>query len=91
METLFQITNIFSLRPYLNSNHHLVDDDGVRLTVREWLYWAGHDGVPFANPALCTPNKVCDTDCGALIYPIGERVGRTTTMEDDYIIQQLYN
>jgi len=92
METLFNIKNLFQLRPFLNSDHHLVNDGGVLLSVREWAYWSDKNGIPNRCPELCTPiDEEIDTDNGRIIYPLGEPVGSTTTGEDAYLINQLFN
>lgn len=91
MESLFLITNVFALRPFLNSNHHFVLDGGVNLTVKEWIYWSDKDGIPNENPSLCITHEVLDTDCGSLIYPLGIPVGKTKTMEDELQMQALFN
>lgn len=92
METLFLITNLMSLRPYLDSPNHYVLDGSLRLSVREWARWSDKEGVPMENPILCTPiDKRITTEDQCYIYPLGDEVrDRYNNGEYLHMVNQLY-
>lgn len=67
---LFSIVNIFSLRNFLNSNNHFINDNGLFLSVREWLFYSDKNGVPMNDPFLCVANSIIQTEDDCIIYPL---------------------
>jgi len=86
---LFVVKSLFSLRPFLKSKNHFIDDCCI-LTVRTWARELCRDGVCNINPVLYEALSIIDTDCGNYIYPV-DYSGKTLLTDSEKQMNDLYN